>query len=245
MTTTRGDAVARSDCSVDLTAVAAVVFDLFGTLLHHPCAPTSSPTHALYALSPHRERLDVTRLVMLAEGPDGTEFSSGPVDLAGFLSWQRRAWRSAAEYAGVHADDQTLMLLEHIVKTRTLRLFDDVIPTLTVLRDIGVPWLICSNASPDVGYKLRRLIPDGLAPAGMVLSWRIGARKPHRRMYDALVRQLPAPPDRCLFIGDRVDCDVQAPREFGFRAELLSRDGSTPSAWHDLRPLTERPGNGR
>jgi FMN phosphatase YigB (HAD superfamily) len=226
--------------------VKAVVFDVFGTLAHLNPQTVPSPAHALYALAPGRQDLDFGHLAGLAEGRDGEAPFAAPPSLHGFLAWQEKAWFAAADYAGVPVTDRLLNLLRQVLKSRVICLYPEVLEVLADLGRAGVPWLACSNASLDVGPKLTALLPPELRPQHTVLSWQVGSRKPHRRMYDTVRKLLPAAPAETLFVGDRLDCDVRAPLRHGFQAVLVTRDktpGAGPGAgWPDLRPLTAQAG---
>ena len=57
----------------------------------------------------------------------------------------------------------------------------------------------------------------------MVSSAWVGARKPHRRIYDAVLDQLGVAPDDALFVGDTWTCDVEGPRAAGLVPLYLRR----------------------
>jgi HAD superfamily hydrolase (TIGR01509 family) len=218
-----------------------VVLDLFGTLLEMSPSTVGSAVDVLQHLHDRRWSVEVDELVRRAEGRDGEAFVPGPLSLPDFVRWQDGAWEDAARYAGVRMDNPLRSLLWHVVKTRRLDLYPDALPALTRLARAGVPWFVCSNASPDVGPKLDTLLPAHLRPVHKVLSWQVGARKPHQRMYEAVLARLDCAPGEVLFVGDRVACDVDAPRRFGFRSVLVTRGlgGRRPDTWPDLSPLAE------
>jgi putative hydrolase of the HAD superfamily len=53
--------------------------------------------------------------------------------------------------------------------------------------------------------------------AGYILSYRVGSRKPEPGFYQALLRELPCPPQACLFIDDKLPF-VEAARGHGLAA---------------------------
>ena len=88
------------------------------------------------------------------------------------------------------------------------------------------------------GDRSRRARP---APSTSIVSsaW-VGARKPHRRMYDAVLERAGVAPDDALFVGDTWSCDVEGPRAAGLRPVYVRRphlgpDATAPDDHHDAR----------
>ncbi|MFC7304491.1 HAD family hydrolase [Streptomyces monticola] len=211
--------------------VHAVAFDFFGTLGHWQPGTVGSPAQALYAAAENRERLDTRHLVDLVEGLNGSaQFDTEPSPDE-YAAWETRTWRAAADYAGVPVTPQLLDELREIITRRSLVLYPDVLPALEALHELGIPWVLCSNASPDVEGKLRTLLPAALAPRACAVSCRVGARKPHPRIFAAALRQLrPYDAGQVLFVGDRVDCDVAGPAAAGFQTAFLDRTAQLSDA---------------
>lgn len=232
----------------------AVAFDFFGTLGHWEPGTVGSPAQVLYDAAPDRARIDTVHLVDLVEGVNGTAQGDAPVTAEAYARWEEDSWRAAADYARVPVTTALVKELRAVLHTRRLALYEDVRPALRALREHRIPWVLCSNASPDVEGKLHALLGPGLGPRACVVSWRTGARKPHPRMFTSVLDALgPCTAAETLFVGDRYDCDVAGPRAHGFRTALLDRDGraglpaaerATTTVWDDLRPLSallERP----
>ncbi|MEV3854261.1 HAD-IA family hydrolase [Streptomyces sp. NPDC050095] len=227
----------------------AVAFDFFGTLGRWQPGTVGSPAQVLYDLAPDRAGMDTRHLVGLVEGQNGTAQSDAPVTAEAYAQWEEQSWRAAADYAQVPLTQDLLARLRAVIDDRRLELFPDVLPALRALHDQGIPWVLCSNASPDVEGKLHDLLEPQLRPRACVVSWRVGARKPHPNMFAAALRALaPLAAAEVLFVGDRYDCDVAGPREHGFRTAFLDRAGDTPltdadrartAVWSDLNSLAE------
>jgi len=78
-----------------------------------------------------------------------------------------------------------------------------------------------------------------------VYSSDVGYMKPHRRIFEAALDQLGVAADRTVFVGDRIDKDVQGAARLGMKTILLKRDGQTPRGRacpdHVVRALSEVP----
>jgi len=128
--------------------------------------------------------------------------------------------------------------LPHLVPTirrelkaelRALRLFDDVAPTLQALRAAGVRIGVCSNLAAEYGPAVRRLLPELDA---YVLSYEVGAVKPDPAIYQVVCEALDCAPSDVLFVGDSRRADVEGPRAFGMRANIVNRlAGQTLAGW--------------
>lgn len=123
------------------------------------------------------------------------------------------------------------------------RVFEDVGPTLQVLRDAGYHMSIISNHEWD--------LPDlvtGLGLAGyfdaVVTSARSGYRKPHPLAYQHALNKLAVAPQDALMVGDDPQADVQGAQGVGIKAVLLDREGRHTSAKGAslIRSLSELPG---
>jgi FMN phosphatase YigB (HAD superfamily) len=71
----------------------------------------------------------------------------------------------------------------------------------------------------------RALRMHGLEPyiGALVVSSEAGYRKPHPSLYLAAADRLGAPPESCLYVGDRVLEDVLGPKAVGMKAALCHR----------------------
>src|SRR5258708_5992220 len=95
-------------------------------------------------------------------------------------------------------------------------------PLLGALGEAGVRLHIVSNApSPPRSMRdqLRHLGIFDLFDA-TVYSSEIGVRKPNAAIYEEALRLTGVPPDRALFIGDRLREDIRGPRSCGIAAVL-------------------------
>lgn len=103
---------------------------------------------------------------------------------------------------------------------------------LAALKAGGYQIAICSNW----GWDLRRdFQPTGLVGYidCFVSSARVGFRKPHARIYDAVLTAGAVRAENAVFIGDDFRADVQGPRRAGIRAiHLTSSPAADPDSEH-------------
>lgn len=117
----------------------------------------------------------------------------------------------------------------------SLTLFDDVLSTLDVLANQGIPLTICSNLAKPYGVVIDKLLPQ--FNFARHLSYELGAIKPDREIYESIVMDTSLAPGQILFIGDTWLADYEGQTQFGFRAKHLVR--SQPSGGNSIASLTE------
>lgn len=100
------------------------------------------------------------------------------------------------------------------------RLFDDVVPVLSRLRDAGWTHAILSNHVPELREIVSALGLDELVST-VVCSAEIGYEKPHPRAFAALLDEVDA--ERVVMIGDNVVADVLGAEAMGIEAVLVRR----------------------
>lgn len=203
--------------------IAALVFDLFGTLCHWRPRQIYSPAFLAYALSADQSETDLTRLIRMFEGEDGSELSGDRLTEAQYWERQELIWAEGFRSVGVPWNQRVLAECHRIMQSRQLDLFPDAVGALTSISQAGVPWHICSNAAPDVLPKVLNALPDNVTrPIEANISWAVGALKPHPRMYQFTFLKQQRTAD-ILFVGDRWEADVLGPLEHGLRAVLVER----------------------
>ncbi len=94
--------------------------------------------------------------------------------------------------------------------------FPGVRDALLVAVELGLRLAVFSDYEPV--EKLRRLGLADLPWEVVVAGDRLGALKPHRRGFDAVVAGLRVPPGAILHVGDREDTDVAGALDAGLRA---------------------------
>jgi len=108
-----------------------------------------------------------------------------------------------------------------------MRLYDDVIPTLTALRGKGLKLAVVSNWDLSL---YRALDAHGLSHFfdAVVPSLEIGHEKPDPEIFRIATEHLGVPADRTAHVGDDPLDDLQGARMFGMAAVLLNRGARDP-----------------
>jgi putative hydrolase of the HAD superfamily len=102
---------------------------------------------------------------------------------------------------------------------RPWRLFGDVLPALTALRDRGWHHVILSNHVPELPALVGAL-GLGEVVTSVFTSGTTGVEKPHRQAFEMVFARHPAARDGWM-IGDNWHADVQGARAVGLRAILV------------------------
>ena len=101
-------------------------------------------------------------------------------------------------------------------------LYEDTLPTLTVLRHAGLRIGLVSNGQRDLEEFARH---HGLDVDACLGSASHGRVKPHRSIFEAALTALDARPDEAAMVGDSYADDIEGARALGMRGILLDRDG--------------------
>lgn len=185
-------------------AIRAVVFDVFGTLVHmaERRYPFRQLTRLLQTKGYQSQPLDSARIM------------SNDVGLAG-----------AAALLGVELSASELAPLERDLQAEleTTRLFADTAATLLALKARGLKLGLCSNLAAPYALPVRLLLPFPLD--AYAWSFEVGAIKPEPAIYAHICAQLDCAPAEVLMIGDTPADDWQGPRNFGMHSRLLRRAG--------------------
>jgi len=191
--------------------ISAIIFDVFGTLLHIERRE-----------NPYRQLLRIGIRQGRAISP---EDSKTIMTLDGDLS-------HAAGLLGIELSIEQLAKLQRMLDTEleSISLFEDALPAIERLRRDGIKVGLCSNLAKPYCPVVRRLIPD---LDGYALSAELGLSKPDPEIYRTVCAELEVEPGRIfgpgaqqvLMIGDSKACDVDGPRASGILGHHLSRRG--------------------
>lgn len=141
--------------------------------------------------------------------------------------------------------DQALAIFNRLRKTpSSLVPFDDVVPTLRVLRERGLTLGLISN----IDQRGADLMSDlGLSSRldFAVTSWEIGAEKPDPRVFQAALDRAQVVANEAVMVGDQPGSDIIGAVQAGIAAILIDRDGNHPgydacpriTSLEDLPPL--------
>lgn len=108
--------------------------------------------------------------------------------------------------------------LQHDLKN--MHAFEDSIPTLIELKNLGYKLAICSNAATPYGERAQSILPPLDAYAW---SFKVGTNKPDSMIYQYFLKQLQCHPNEVLFIGDTQIADVEGPQNLGMSAQIIDR----------------------
>lgn len=128
-------------------------------------------------------------------------------------------------------------LWDHFAAPANWRVYNDVAPTLSRLRDRGIGIAIASNFDERLHG-----VRDGLAALTQIdrvfVSSSLGARKPDPQFYRHIERELQTEPGALLMVGDDPVCDVDGPLQCGWQARRLHRSATPdPDCWESLHDL--------
>ena len=117
-------------------------------------------------------------------------------------------------------------------------LYDDVAPTLAVLRSAGLRIGLVSNSARDIAGFARHHALD--VDAG-ISSLHHGKTKPHASIFRAVLDLLGVEASEAAMVGDTIEDDVAGALALGMRAVLVDRLGLEPSFEPRIRDLHALP----
>jgi putative hydrolase of the HAD superfamily len=108
---------------------------------------------------------------------------------------------------------------------RAWRLFDDALPCLRALRNLGLRLAAITNAAGD--HQRAKLGALGLEAAfdAVLISGELGVAKPHRAIFRRACRALGVRPSQTVHVGDQLDTDAEGARNAGLHGVWLDRAG--------------------
>jgi len=127
-------------------------------------------------------------------------------------------------------------LYERFAQASAWRIFDDVVPTLTALRQRGLKLGVISNWDDRLRPLLKSLrLADQFDR--VVVSCEVGDSKPASVVFQVAVEQLGVPAGSILHVGDSFEMDVQGARDAGLNAVQIARDMGKPDSIKSLLDL--------
>ena len=143
-------------------------------------------------------------------------------------------WPPAADLA-----DFTAAVLETSVYTAKVEPAEPgMAEALAALRDRGLRIGCVSNAFLT-GDLLKRILDErqlGAYCEVTVSSCDLGYRKPHPLIYERALQALQVRPEEAVFVGDRLDADVEGPAALGMRTVLTHQYRQEDAAAARVRP---------
>jgi len=204
----------------------AVVFDYYGTLAEHDGGGVSVArllAERGYALPPEVARRH------WQDGLDGTEHDEHSQSRDHYVAWQQGHFLELLAECGVPSNEHEALFaaVREPGARGSMVPYSDAPGVLLALRAAGVRTAICSNWDWDLRESLEQTHLDELVDLVVSSAW-VGARKPHRRIYDHTLRELGVAPERTLFVGDTWNCDVTGPLELGMTVAYVRRPHREP-----------------
>ena len=215
------------------TGVRAVTFDLFDTLARFwpPREQIQAQACSVFGIEVTPEGID--RGYALADAYMARENAGGvPVRMrspeataAFFAEYERLVLHGA----GVEVSRaMAWRVWQEVRKIRyDLALFDDVLPSLRRLKELGLALGLISNINRTGPDLLQSLGLEGALDSA-VTSREVGAEKPHAPIFLAALERLGATPAEAVHVGDQYASDIAGALGVGMRAVLIDRYGTAP-----------------
>lgn len=205
----------------------AVIFDFFGTIACHP-GGVASEYPAVFRR--HGYELGADAEAHYFARHNGAEHLEHSTDRATYEAWARFRRAELATACGVAPADLERLVddLDALDATPVVA-YPDAAPTLEALRSRGFRIAVCSNWGWELDAYLAEANLLELVDVA-VTSARVGARKPHPRIFAAVTDALEVSPGEALFVGDSLVPDVAGPLEVGMAAVHVWRPEDTNGA---------------
>lgn len=91
---------------------------------------------------------------------------------------------------------------------------------------------VCSNLALPYAQPMLDALPSH--PAAVVLSYRVGIMKPHKKIYQLVASRLDLKISQILFVGNDIDADLVAPAAAGATAMSTREFESSFSSWPSI-----------
>ena len=199
--------------------VRGVIFDIHSTLIDQGCSSDwldAALLRSAHLLSDHERAALESFLDLIWEGarisdPESTR------DLS-FAAHGRVFHDLLAAGPGI---DPSLGAALYEVMLDVWQAYDDTLPTLEALQEIGVKVCLLSNAGVPIRTVLDR---EGLTPLinGVVLSYEVGLVKPDIRIFQTALDAIACPANEALMVGDS-GRDDSGGTALGIRTLILPR----------------------
>ena len=229
-----------------MSEIEIVFFDAGETLIHpHPsvpelfaqvCAENGIEVQPQHVAEVQQQLAPF--LTDLAEDTGVTAPSLHPEDSRTFWTF---LYRRFLEELAVPEPELPAALYERFSDSASYKVFDDVLPTLQALDELGYRLGLISNFE---GWLENILIEQELGETFdvTVISGLEGVEKPDPRIYSIAIERAGVDPSRSVHVGDSPTMDVRPAREVGINAILLDRSGRyMDSAYSTIASLEELP----
>jgi HAD superfamily hydrolase (TIGR01549 family) len=207
----------------------AVFFDWFNTLTtYYP------PREGAYALACHDLGFEVTtdqlaRGLLLADQSYSDENARSPVkkrEPKEMIAVYVRYGQVALRGAGLPAGEETVLRVMEKVRgafsSARFALYDDVLPTLGMLKSRHLVMGLVSNIDQDIKPICSELGLDDYLTL-VVTSKDVRSEKPHPPIFLAALNGAGVKAEESVYVGDQYSCDVVGARGVGMKPVLVDR----------------------
>lgn len=206
----------------------AVLFDLGGTLIDLKPSRAEVFAQVLQAIGTKVSTTDVSAAMARADQTHDEEYARlDGKDESRFWKMYDEEVAKAVGYRGNFADleRQISNRFDEIVpKAENWVAYPDTKPALEGLRTRGFTIGLVSNAT-DLARRVADRLELSQYFSFMVLSEEVGMRKPSPGIFKLALDAAKTPPNRALFIGDRLAADIVGATKVGMHAILVDREG--------------------
>ncbi|MFQ6111629.1 MAG: HAD family hydrolase, partial [Nitrospinota bacterium] len=205
--------------------IKAIFFDLYNTILGFDPPREEIQALACGELGIEVDREAIKRAYPVADDFLARENSLSPVEKRPeeeqrrlYAQYERLLLREAGVEVSQETASQVFSQLRQL--RRGFALFDDVLPTLSLLKGRGLLLGLISNLHRDLEGLCERL---GLAPYFdfLLTAQEAGAEKPDPRIFLAALERAKVSPAEALHVGDGYYADVLGARGVGIKALLI------------------------
>ena len=145
-----------------------------------------------------------------------------------------------------HVEQMTWELLqsEHsLFAANAATLYEDTVPTLQHLRDMGLKLAIVSNWDTPLDPLTERL---GIAHYFDIIvashDARVRSAKPDPHIFNYTLEAISVSAEEAIHVGDTYEADIVGARNVGIRPILIDRDGTQTGRWDEtIQSLSELP----
>ncbi len=207
--------------------VQAVFFDFYNTLVGF-----KPPREEIHAAACQEMGLIVSPGEIRAHLPPADEFyhqESLRLPLAGRSEAEQESFYTQYEQmilqgVGLEVPAEVALAVFRRVRQHgwRLHLYEDSLPVLRDLRQLGKVVGIVSNVDRDLAPFCQQLGLDGKVDF-VVTSWEVGVGKPHPDIFLRALEAARVPPEQALHVGDQYNTDVLGARGVGITGLLLDR----------------------
>ena len=227
--------------------VKAVFFDFYRTLAVHGEQSFEASLQKIAAR--YRVEINWERYETAAENLFVETSASSPATHS-LLNWLTAVVKRECEFIrelGIQEHVEQIaweLLQEHaLFGSANAKLYDDVIPTLAHLRDVGFKLAIVSNWDTPLDPLTERLgIADYFDVITASHDSRVRSEKPDPHIFNYTLASVGVSAEEAVHVGDIYEADIVGARNVGIRPILLDRDGTHSGRWDEtIQSLAELP----